>query len=460
MKRSILSLLAVLVCGGCDLGPDYHRPAMQQPQAWQDAGVPAARWPEAAWWKAFGSPQLDALIDRAMQDNTDLAAATARIEQADGQARQAGAALLPSVGLGGNVGPARSLSLLGKERHRIDYEGVVQASYELDFWGKNRAWLEGARATAQASRYARQVVALSTEAAVAGAYFQYLAFRDQAAAAQRNLKQARRTLDGLSAMRAAGTIPELDLVQQRTIVGQLTAAVPPLEQQAEHMRIALAILVGVLPEDLSLRPERLADLRSPPVIAGLPSGLLARRPDVRAAEADLMAANANVKMARAAFFPSIDLTAQGGIETYALTHYTVPPLGIYSLAASLSQPIFEGGRLRGQLNVAEGRYEELLQAYRKTALSAFGDVEDALSATTQTSREQQAQDMAAGNAAQSYAMAQEAYRGGTTTILNILTAEGALATAQGAQIQAQQAHLQAVLGVYQALGGGWSGGTE
>ena len=459
MKRSLLPLLAVLACAGCDLGPDYHRPTIKGPTTWQDADAPSATWPEAAWWKAFGSPQLDALIDRARHNNTDLAAAAARIEQADGQARQAGAALLPSVGLGGNVGPARSLSLLGKERHRIDYEGVAQASYELDFWGKNRAGLEAARASAEAGRYAWQVVVLSTETAVVSAYFQYLASHDQAAAARRNLEQAQRTLDGLSAMRAAGTIPEFDLVQQRTIVSQLAAAVPPLEQQAEHMRIALAILVGVLPEDLSLRPEKLADLRPPPVVAGLSSDLLTRRPDVRAAEASLIAANANVKAARAAFFPSIDLTAQGGIETYALTHYTVPPLGIYSLAASLSQPIFEGGRLRGQMKVAKGRYEELLQTYRKAVLSAFGDVEDALHAPPQTSREQQAQDMAAANAAQSYSMAQEAYHGGTTTILNVLTAEGALATAQGAQIQARQAHLQALLGLYQALGGGWNGRT-
>jgi outer membrane protein TolC len=192
------------------------------------------------------------------------------------------------------------------------------------------------------------------------------------------------------------------------------------------------------------------------VDAGLPSELLARRPDVQEAEANLMAANANIRVAHAAFFPSFNLTASGGLESYALSHYTVPPLAVYSLLASMSAPLFEGGLLRAQLHYSEAHYKELLQTYGKTALSAFGDVEDALTAVKETNDRYVAQEKTLRSAQQSYRMALEAFHGGTTNILTVFTAEAAVTTAEGDESEADIAHMHALVDLYQALGGGWT----
>jgi NodT family efflux transporter outer membrane factor (OMF) lipoprotein len=455
-SRLLLTLLPALVAG-CAVGPQYHHPATPVPQAWTSptaGGGPAS--PPTQWWTAFGSQQLDTLIQRAQHDNLDLAAATDRIKEADAQARIAGAPLLPSVGFSSDVGPSRQMSLLGKERHHVTIGGFLQASYELDFWGKNKSALQAAEDSKSAAQYDWQVVNLSTSAAVATAYFQYLGLLDQLRVAQDNLKRATTTLGWMSDMQRSGTIPLLDVVQQQTVVDDLSAQPPVLEQQAQHVHTALAILVGVLPEDLQLRPESLSALAEPVVAAGLPSQLLGRRPDVQEAEANLMAANADIRVARAEFLPSFNLTASDGLESYALAHYTTPPLAVYSLLGSMTAPLFEGGKLRGQLHYAQARYQELLQNYRKAALSAFGDVEDALTSVKQTNDQYAAQQKTLRSAQRSFAMAQEAFHGGTTTILNVFAAEAAVAAADDNDSQAHIAHMQSLVSLYKALGGGWS----
>jgi NodT family efflux transporter outer membrane factor (OMF) lipoprotein len=276
-------------------------------------------------------------------------AAAARIQEADAQAREAGAPLLPSLGFGAAAGPSRQLNLTGHQRYHTVMEGVFQASYELDFWGKNKSALEAAKDSKAAAGYAWQVINLSTLASVATAYFQYLGLTDQLKVAQADLARARNTLSGLSNLASSGAAPLLDVVQQQTIVDDLAAQPPLIQQQIEHVHTALAILVGTLPEELNLMPESLSDLSEPVVDAGLPSELLGRRPDVQEAEANLMAANANIRVAHAAFFPAFDLTASGGLVSYALSHYTVPPLGVYLLLGSMSAPLFEGGLLRAHV---------------------------------------------------------------------------------------------------------------
>ena len=459
MRGAVPSLVAALLAvAGCQVGPAYRQPAVPVPQGWDNASPDGGQGlPDADWWAAFGSPQLDSLMRRARSGNLDIAAAAARIEEADAQAREAGAPLLPSLGTSSNDGAARQLNLTGRERHRIFFGGVLQASYQVDFWGKNRSALQAAQATASAARFAWQVVALSTQASVATTYFGYLGLQRQVAIVADDLRRQRDLLSGLSEMQRSGVIPRLGVTQQQTVVDALAASLPPLAQQAEQMRTALAILVGVLPEELRLQPEALSGLKRPVISAGLPSQLLLRRPDVQGAEATLRAANANIRVARAAFFPSLDLNASGGIASYALTHATVPPLGIYSLAAGLTQPIFEGGLLRGQLDYAKAVYGEDVDSYRKTALSAFGDVENALTAVRQTSEAASAQSDGLQSARLGAGMAQDAFHGGTTTILDVLTAEGALVAAEESSAQADVARLQALVGLYGALGGGWSG---
>jgi multidrug efflux system outer membrane protein len=456
-RNALIALLLPAAIVACDLGPDYQRPETAVPHAWNTAATGAKEaWPSADWWKSFGSPQLDSLIAEARSSNTDLAAAAARVQQADAQARIAGAALLPTVGAGVDAGPKRLLNNLGRERHYTTFQGVLQASYEFDFWGKNRAALEAAEESASASRYDWQVVSLTITTSVAASYFQALGLQDQLRVARDNLARARRDLDGLVQQERSGLVPQLAVVQQQTVVDGLVTAIPPLEQQLAATKDALAILIGKLPEDLRLQSGSLLDLSLPAVTPGLPSELLVRRPDVQQAEAQLVAANANIKVARAQFFPSIGLSADGGVTSLLLASGAMPVLGVYTFSASITQPIFEGGQLNGQLDYSKGVYQELLQDYRKAALSAFGDVEDALAATKATADQQAAQQTAVASARKAYQMALDAFHGGTTTILSVLVSESALFSAENVLVQARLAHMQALVSLFRALGGGWT----
>jgi multidrug efflux system outer membrane protein len=456
--RSVFAVLLLPAAfGACQLGPDYERPEAAVPHAWNGAPPAAAEtWPSLEWWKSFGSSQLDELIAEARRSNTDLAAAAARVRQADAQVRIAGAPLLPSVSANITTGPTRQLNNQGQERHHTTYQGMLQASYEIDFWGKNRAALDAAKASASASRYDWRVVSLTITAGIATSYFQALGVQERLLVARDNLALAQHDLDGLVEQQRGGLVPQLAVVQQQTVLDGLAAALPPLEQQLAQTKDALAILVGKLPEELQFPPGSLHYLSLPKVAPGLPSELLVRRPDVQQAEAQLVAANADIKVARAQFFPSFGLTGDAGLVSYGLAHFTTPPLLAYTLLGSITQPIFSGGRLTGQLEYSKARYEELLQDYRKAALSAFGDVEDALAATTATADQQAAGQKSVASARQAYQMALDAFHGGTTTILSVLVAESALFSAEDTLVQARLAHMQALVSLFRALGGGWT----
>jgi outer membrane protein, multidrug efflux system len=302
---------AATILSGCDLGPDYQRPAAELPAGWREVGGSgSAVWPAADWWRGFGSPQLDQYVSQAEAQNFDLAAAIARVREADAQVRIAGSALLPSVNASGNASAQRTESNISQQMINFhEFDLGLDASYEIDFWGKNRAALEAAKESAIASRYDQQVVALATVSSVATTYFQALGLRDRVAVARSNLLDAQQALGGIRAEDRAGTATELDIVQQETVVNSLRASIPPLQQQLSQTIDALAILLGENPEDVKLAPESLLDLAMPEVAPGLPADLLTRRPDVHEAEAELISANANIRVARAAFFPSVTLTA-------------------------------------------------------------------------------------------------------------------------------------------------------
>lgn len=449
----IVLVLAACLLGGCDLGPDYRRPDTPVAAAWLGASGQGA-WPSPDWWKSFGSSQLDLLIGQAQQANPDLGAAIARVQQADAEVRIAGAPLLPSAQLDANASEQRALQL-GQYSRFKDFVVEPTASYELDFWGKNRARLESAQALARGSRYDQQVVALTVTSSVANAYFQILALRARIVVAESNLAAARAVLQGVVARQREGYGTVLDVVQQETTVAEAVAAVPVLQRQLQQDLDALAILTGELPEALRLSPESFDSILFPEVTPDLPSGLLQRRPDVNEAEAQLVAANANIKVARAQFFPDITLTAAGGFESNALANLIEPGHGIFDLAASLTQPIFEGGALIGQLHLNQARYNELVQDYRKSVLSAFSDVENALAATTRTAEQLADQETTVRLARRSFEIAQVEYRVGTVTLLNVFTAENALFPAEDSLVQDRLAHLLALVSLYQALGGGW-----
>ncbi len=450
------AMIALCMCG-CDLGPDYRKPELAIPVTWQQAPPGAmAAWPSADWWRAFGSLQLDALMDKARSGNLDLMTAAALVRQADAQARIAGAPLLPSVGLQGQGGPVRLQNNTGQERHYLSRLGNFQASYELDFWGKNQASLEAAEATAASSRYQQEVVWLTTAQAVANSYFTILSLQDRLRIAASNVARGQHDLDATVKAERQGIVPEMDVVAQQSVVASLVTVMPPLRQQLVLTRDTLALLVGEPAEALQLTDDSLEKISQPQITSGAPVELLARRPDVQAAEAQLVAANANIRVARAQFFPSIDINANGGIASYVLSHSTAGPLGIYSVLGSLTQPLFEGGALRGQLDSAKAQYQAALAGtYQKAVLSALSDVEGALAGVKETADEQTAQQATLTLAQKSNGLAAGAFHGGTSTILGVLLSETSLYTTEDALAQARLAHFQAIVGLFGALGGGW-----
>lgn len=450
-------LITALALGGCDLGPDYKRPDTTTPDGWREGDkAESVAWPAADWWQGFGSAELNGMMTTAQQANADIGAAIARVRQADAQVRIAGAALLPSIQA--NASPSNQQIVFPTIKGPIPYTSYpvgVSASYEIDFWRKNAATRDAAKAASAASRYDQQVIALAVVSGVATTYFQALGLQDRLQVARDNLANSETVLKLVRDQARVGTATDLDVAQQETVVAGLRAAIPPLQQQYSQALDALAILLNRPPNGMRLAAQSLVPLPVPVVAPGLPSELLERRPDVREAEAQLISANANIKVARTAFFPSITLTASGGYESFALSNFLSPASAVYAVAATLTQPIFEGGRLHGQLDYSKARYEELLQNYRQTVVSAFSNVEDALAATRRTAEQQESQQVAVAKARRAYEIAQLQYSVGSTNLLTVLNTENALFSANDLLSQVRIARMQALVSLFKALGGGW-----
>jgi len=469
-RRRALAFILLAGLGGCDLGPDYKRPGAEIPSAWRASRTTAAEaWPSGEWWRGFRSPELNALIDEARARNFDIAAAIARIRQADAEVRIAGAPLLPT--LGGTAGASyqrlgtgsfSASSVSNPERGGKPYFDLHQyslignASYEVDFWGHNAAALESAKASAVFSRYDQAVVALTVLTDVATTWFTALDLKDRLEIAKQNLADAEQTLAVIQGRLAAGTASALDVAQQAALVAGVRATIPNFANQLEQEIIALGVLVGRPPEAVRVRPGTLVALARPPVYPGLPSQLLARRPDVAEVEAELVAANANIKVARAAFFPTVPLTGSAGFENTAIATLFGPGATILSGTAAITQPIFDGGTLRGQLEQARGRYDELLADYRKAIVQAFTDVETALAAVRYAADQVAAQAQAVATARRAADIARAQLAVGTVDVTTVLTVETTLYTDLDLLAQARLAQFLGLLSLYQALGGGWT----
>jgi multidrug efflux system outer membrane protein len=453
------ALAALAALAACSVGPAYKRPDIPLPPQWQETsneGAPV--WPSADWWHGFGSEKLDELIAEAERSNDDLAVAIARVQEADAQARIAGAPLLPSIDFGADATRQQAQIAGGSHGTFNTFNPELTASYELDFWGKNRALRASARATAIASHYDKETVALTVISSVATTYFQILQFRDRLDVARQNLVNGQKILRGLQLQQTAGIATALDVAQQETTVALLDAAIPPLQQQFRQTVNALALLIGKTPESIDVNSGTLNSLKSPLVVEGLPSQLLSRRPDVAESEQQLISANADITVARAALFPSIQLTAGGGYESSALSSLINPASRVWSVSAGLTQPIFHGGALRGQVVFSNAHYAELLSSYHKTVISAFGNVENALVAARQTKEQQRRQQTAVDTAQRAFQYAQIQMSAGTVNILTVLNTENALFSAQDELVQIHFLHLQSLVDLFTALGGGWQQG--
>jgi NodT family efflux transporter outer membrane factor (OMF) lipoprotein len=456
--------------GGCIVTADLPDPALDVPPAYKAAPRAAeSRPPALDWWRGFRSPELTVLMEEAQTVNLDIAAAVARIRQADAQARQVGAALLPSVTGNASATRSRSSSTTGTitntstlvSRGELNnFSASLSASYEIDFWGKNRDALLAAEESANASRFDRDVVALTALASVANAYFQVVAAQERIAIATRNIASAQRIYDAIKARVDAGTGSDLDLAQQETLLTNQKALVPPLRQTLAQNENILATLVARPPERVRLTGGGLGGLAVPRVTPGLPSELLTQRPDIRRQESQLAAATANVGNARAQFFPSIQLTGQGGYQSAALASLFTPQSAFFTMAAGLTQPIFDAGRIQANFDLQKAAQDEMLQTYRKTVISAFADVDTALVALRQTTERLRLQRMVVASSRRAFELSERQLRAGTADIVTVLNTQLTLFQAEDSLAQAQLARLLAAISLYQALGGGWSPRTE
>lgn len=464
LSRFVLALPFVL--GACTLGPDYKQPAVETPEAWQYAPVKENPRPVTAdWWTAFGNAELDRLEQTATANNQDVKAAVARIAQARAQAKVAGSPLYPTLSLGGGAVKSKGSDVVGPTGTTVTgggiqpstttYDAILSTSYELDFWGKNSAAADAANQRVVSSIYDRDTVMWTLQSDVATTYFQVLAARDRLRLARTTLENSESILRFLETQYRAGTLSILEVAQQRSAVAAQRALIPALQQSERESIAALAVLLGQMPQSLRIEGQTLHETRPPAIEPGLPSTLMERRPDIQKAESDLRASNKDIASAHAARFPSITLTGQGGTQAVQLGMLFGPGSALYSIAASITAPIFLGGQLQGQEELTRAQYQELAENYQKAVISAFRDVEVALSATETSSLQYAESREALTQAREAYRVSELRYRRGAADFLSVLNSQVQVISSEDAMVQNDLLRFNAVVSLYKALGGGW-----
>ncbi|MCW6509730.1 efflux transporter outer membrane subunit [Lichenifustis flavocetrariae] len=431
------------------------------PAAFEHSGAKASAPISTDWPAQFGSTELARLGRSTADNNLDIQAAAARILQADAQAQITDAALLPTLDGSTNASRSWSPSTIRSKTGPFttsannSYQLGLSASYELDLWGKNRLAGLAAEHTAVATRFGRDAVVLSSVAATVNAYFTVLAAQDRLKVADDNLKSSRFILEAIKGRLSVGTVTALEVAQQESVVAQQLASFPPLQLELQQAKTQIAILAGRTPESLKIAGGTLTALKVPPLRAGVPSQLLRRRPDVAEAESTLLSADASVASAQAAFFPSISLTASGGLESLLLKTLLRPEAAFGSLASGLTQPLFDGGALQGNLALQEGRAREYLADYRKAIIQAFVDVENALIAVQQDTEHVKRLSDVVDASRRAYTITEARLKEGTIDIVTVLQTEQTLFSAEDALVVARLSQFQALASLAQALGGGW-----
>jgi NodT family efflux transporter outer membrane factor (OMF) lipoprotein len=454
-SRTALAVAGMLSLGGCDLtAPDSAIPI---PGAFRAAegGAVSAPAPRPDWVTGFGSPELSGLVAAAMAQNFDVEAAIARINEAEAQAVVASAALFPF--LDGTSTTSRTQTATSAGAVITNRVGLgLSASYELDLFGKNRYAARAADENARSVRFTRDTVALATMASVANTYFALASSQDRLRIAEENVRIAARVLEAVRARLNVGTGTALDTAQQESVLASQKARIPTLTQAVQQNRNTLALLAGQTPQSVSVRGGSLDRLRLPAPRPGLPSALLLRRPDIAVAEANLASAEASVASARAAFFPTVQLTGSGGFQSLALKSLLGPNTAIYSAAAGLTQPLFDGASLKGQLDLQRGRTAEYAALYKKAIVQSLTDVENALVAVRQSAELEVRQREAVAASRRALDLAEARLREGTIDIVTLFTVQTTLFSAQDSLALARLQRFNAVVSLFQALGGGFT----
>ncbi|AWY44187.1 multidrug transporter [Pseudomonas putida] len=437
-----LTLLGVLMLGGCSMVPTYRQPELPLAQQFNGpADSPAAKGGQ--WWREFHSAELDQLISRGLASNYTLKAAVSRIDEARASAQVAGAAQYPALNLGGNY--QRQNNYGTTEKRSV----FAEATYEVDFWGKQRAAADSADALANATVFDAQTLRMSLGASIADRYFEVLSLSDRLRLAQSIADDARQVLELVQVQASQGAVSNLEVEQQRNAMQTFEAAMPPLRQQRNLALYQLAVLVGAPPEGFTVKGDGLNALQVPQPATGLPIGLLRQRPDIQAAEARLKSANFDVGVARAAFLPNLSLDLLGGIDTLAGGQ-------IWSAIGTISQPLFAGGQLNGQLHFDQAHVQELASSYRESIIEALQDVETQLSAARELDKSYALNQSAVDSAREAARLAQVRYRLGSTDFQTLLIVERTQYQAEDTLLQVRLQHLQAAVGLFRAIGGDFS----
>lgn len=459
---------ALGLLSGCAVGPNYKRPEAAVPVAYAGAtgwkvAQPQGQLSKGSWWEIFGDPELSALEVQATGANQALKAAVQRFAEARassdatrsgffpnlslsaGYTRQSTSANAPAVTTGKAIGHSSTYNVLA---------APVDLSYEVDLWGRVRRSVESARAQAEASADDLEAVKLAIQAEVAVDYFTLRSLDSERAVLRSSIEVFTKSFNLTVNRRAGGIATDLDVAQAQTLLKTTQAQLPAVTLQRTQFEHALALLAGQ-PASLFRIPERSLSIAPPLVPPGLPSELLERRPDISAAERRMAAANANIGVAKAAFFPSIQLNALAGLESLDPATFFSGASQLWAVGPSLSAPLFEGGRLRAGVRFASASYEEMVANYRQTVLAAFSEVEDALSAQDLLANQYEAESGALLAARKELEVANNRYRDGLITYLEVATAESTALNVEFSAVQLRGQQLVAAVALVKSLGGGW-----
>lgn len=450
--KYLLLTTALVSLASCNFIPDFKKPNVETPSAWSEASAEDSAAIAKDWWVSFSSDELNGLMTEALANNNDLLAGLQRIEQARALLRISGSSLLPSVDATASAArdhtrnPRSSATTLG---------AGAGVAYELDLFGANSADVAAARENLKASQYAYEALKLVVMSDVAKTYFNVLNARERLRIADDNLKNSHEVLRIVEARYEAGASDALEVAQQKSELASAEAARATVVQSIKLAENALAVLAGRTPQTLPVKEKDLKNVYVPTIAAGQPSSLLERRPDIKASEAQMAAANADIGVARAAYFPSVTL----GLDlTFGSSGFSDPVTTGLAASSALLAPIFEGGRLAGGVQLTTAVRDELVQNYRKTILTSFQEVEDALAAVKAAQLRETALNTAMQEARKSYELSRSRYDAGTIDFQTLLDAQRTLLSAEDAFATSKNERLAASVTLFTALGGGWSAG--
>jgi multidrug efflux system outer membrane protein len=465
MRRSSISLVALLALGGCLLGPNYERPAVEIPPAFRFSEADTKQLVDTQWWEQFQDPALNDLIAVALAENKDVKIAAARVEEFLGQFETTRSQLFPQVSAGFDAGRQRASqagpiplpSGVGPVTNL--FQATLSASWEIDVFGRLRRETESAQASLLASEEGRRATILTLVASVASSYINLVSLDRQLQIAKATTESRADSVRVFTLRFKYGEVSQMELAQSQSEYEASLATIPQFEQQIAQQEDALSVLLGRNPQSIG-RDREIDDLVLPQVPEGLPSELLTRRPDLRQAEQNLVAANALIGAARALYFPSISLTGLFGTASTQFSKLFTGPARVWSYAGAVTVPIFTAGNIAGQVKQAEAQQQQALYAYEKAIQVAFQDVDDSLIALQKT-REALVVQGRQVDALRTYArLARSRYEGGYTSYIEVLDAERSLFNAQLTYTQTQGAVLASMVNLYKSIGGGWVGEAE